>query len=354
MRKLSFIFDKKVRLVALLLSFTLIFDIFYYDYKQAHAVGETAVAAAASTAIPVVGPFIAVTLVACGVVGAVEWCRSHPEEVESIRKDLVKALNDAGESYSEGVKTNSAAKEAGDEWIKTNIVDGKNYISSKILDTCLDVYSEHGLLNGVETSVEQQEPIPKGHSFSVNNYDVYSYIDSLSLQSQIYKSLNSEVIKAIEYFGTSDIVIDVHYFTKSGSYFVNYDIFKKSDLSSCIVYSQDPFEYQLQGQTSKGISYSLQNIGTSFHYISGSISEDGSIEYYKTRSLNSNEVFNYMRTGIASFLLGLENEYKNKYALNPCSNIGSINTSGIETSEKVARKTLQPVLGNFLGILVLM
>ena len=126
MKKLSIIFDKKVRIVALLLSLTLIFDVFYYDYKSANATGGVAVAAAASTAIPVAGPFIAITLAAVGAIGAIEWCRTHPDEVESIRQDLVNALNDAGESYAEGVKTNNAAQVAGKEWIKSNIVDGKN------------------------------------------------------------------------------------------------------------------------------------------------------------------------------------------------------------------------------------
>lgn len=342
MKKISLIFDKKVRIVALLLSFTLIFDVFFYDYKSANATGGVAVAAAASTAIPVAGPFIAITLCAVGAIGAIEWCRTHPEEVESIRKDLVNALNDAGESYAEGVKTNNdantASQVAGKEWIKSNIVDGKNYISEKILDTCLDVYSKHGLLTGTNTSIEQQEPIPIGNTFVVNNYDVYSYLDSLTMQSQISKTLNQEVIKGIEKLGTPDVVVDVSAYTSQGSYYVNYDIFRKSDLSSCKVVNKDSFGSDSFGQISKGIRYSLKNIGNSFDYILGSISEAGSIEYFETHTFNSNDVYNYIYTGVNHFLLGFNKEYDNKYVLNPCSNIGSISTTGIETSDKVAKK----------------
>ena len=347
MKKLSFIFDKKVRLVAFLLSLTLIFDVFYYDYKQAHAVGETAVAAAASTAIPVVGPFIAVTLVACGVVGAVEWCRSHPEEVESIRKDLVKALNEAGESYAEGVKTNSAAKEAGGEWIKTNIVDGKNYISSKILDTCLGVYSKHGLLNGVETSVDYSQNISIGNTFVPDTYDIYTYLDSLTLTSDVLKSINSETIKAINSLGTTDVVFNfVRSGWLSGDFNFDFDIYRKSDLANCTVFSERDFINEKFG--TYGTDFELQNKGKSFTYYSGTVIDNGHIYSHGLTTLENNSFIYHMYRGIRRYRLGGDaypGDKDSSYTLNPTSNIGSVNTTGIQTSDKVARKN--PTTGNW-------
>jgi len=345
MKKLSIIFDKKVRIIALLLSLTLFFDVFFYDYKSANATGTgVAVAAAASTAIPVAGPFIAITLCAVGAIGAIEWCRTHPDEVESIRKDLVNALNDAGESYAEGVKTNNdantASQVAGKEWIKSNIVDGKNYISEKILDTCLGVYSKHGLLNGVKQNVDYSQNISIGNTFTLNTYDVYTYLDSLTFPSDVLKSINSETIKAMDLLGTKDIVFNIDSVGwLSGLFTYSFSIYRKSDLANCTVYNKSDYGNESYG--THGTKFTLKNKGDSFSYYSGEVIDNGNIHSHGLSTLNPDSFIRYIFRGISRYRLGGKDYPSDKpssYAINPDSNIGSLISTGIETSDRVAKK----------------
>ncbi len=326
MKNLSLIFDKKVRLIAIFLSLTLIFDVFYYDYKSANATGGVAVAAAASTAIPVAGPFIAITLAAVGVIGSVEWCRSHPEEVESIRKDLVNALNDAGESYAEGVKTNDAAQVAGKEWIKSNIVDGKNYISKDILDTCLDVYSSHKLLDGqiITNNIDMKVGDTVGSNYST---DLNTFFNSLPLPKSGWEA---GLIEDIKHSCDSYRIVPVPtlWRDRMPSFQRGY-IYDANALSKCTVTeiftNDDGQSYvHLSGYTGYKIEFRLYE---TFHQISQAF------------ELKNSEI---------SMMVGSWDSFdfdKNKITYPLGSLLGQIESIGIETSDKVARKN--PTTGNW-------
>lgn len=332
MKKLSFIFDKKVRLVALLLSFTLIFDVFFYDYKSANATGTgVAVAAAASTAIPVVGPFIAVTLVACGVVGAVEWCRNHPEEVESIRKDLVKALNDAGESYAEGVKTNNdannASQVAGKEWIKSNIVDGKNYISDKILDTCLDVYSSHKLLDGqiITNNYEFKAGEQIGSNYST---DISLFTDSLPIKT----SVKNEFIDYCNSLATNyDMVVLPSFDSDRMPDFFSVEGFDARSLSSCTVDSivtyPSTHRTHIHVKDYTGYYFRCNFFNSYFTKV---------VDVKKVRHLDISLSINSIPS---------VNFDGKPFTFDISSLLGQIEKVGIETSDRVARKN--PTTGNW-------
>jgi len=323
MKKLSIIFDKKVRIVALLLSLTLFFDVFFYDYKSANATGGVAVAAAASTAIPVAGPFIAITLAAVGVIGAVEWCRTHPDEVESIRKDLVNALNNAGESYAEGVKTNDAAQVAGKEWIKSNIVDGNNYISKDILDTCLDVYSSHKLLDGQVFTQTVNLKVGDTVGSQVSS-DLNLFIDSFPFPNTELKSKLLEKFQRIsEQYPNFTPTLTMHGSERMPDY-CRLDIYDKNAISNCTVKSfgkntADDFDFvELSGYKGDFFSFVIrpEYIDSYHSYITSN---------HDTWFVTS--PFSYYRIG---------DRTKVKYNLP--SLFGELSRVGIETSDHVARK----------------